>query len=59
MTSAHLLTSIKGYIEAMMDGTIPPEDYNKYLSIVISEANRLEKLTTGLRELKQLEQHRA
>ena len=33
------LTSIKGYLEAMMDGTIPPEDYNKYLSIVISEAN--------------------
>lgn len=45
------LTSIKGYIEAIMDGTIPPEDQNKYLSIVLSEANRLEKLTTGLREL--------
>lgn len=45
------LTSIKGYIEAMMDGTIPPEDHKKYLSIVLSEANRLEKLTTGLREL--------
>jgi signal transduction histidine kinase len=45
------LTSIKGYIEAMMDGTIPPEEHNKYLSIVLSEANRLEKLTTGLREL--------
>lgn len=45
------LTSIKGYLEAMMDGTIPPEDHNKYLSIVLSEANRLEKLTTGLREL--------
>ena len=45
------LTSIKGYIEAIMDGTIPPEDYNKYLSIVLSEANRLEKLTSGLRDL--------
>lgn len=45
------LTSIKGYIEAIMDGTIPPEDQNKYLSIVLSEANRLEKLTNGLREL--------
>ena len=45
------LTSIKGYLEAMMDGTIPPEDHNKYLSIVLSEANRLEKLTTGLRDL--------
>lgn len=45
------LTSIKGYIEAMMDETIPPEDHNKYLSIILSEANRLENLTTGLREL--------
>ncbi len=45
------LTSIKGYLEAMMDGTIPPEDHKKYLSIVLSEANRLEKLTSGLREL--------
>ncbi len=45
------LTSIKGYIEAIMDGTIPPEDYNKYLSIVLSEADRLEKLTSGLRDL--------
>lgn len=45
------LTSIKGYIEAMMDGTIPLEEHNKYLSIVLSEANRLEKLTTGLKDL--------
>lgn len=45
------LTSIKGYLEAIIDGTIPPEEQNKYLSIVLSEANRLEKLTNGLREL--------
>lgn len=45
------LTSIKGYIEAIMDGTIPVEDQNKYLSIVLAEATRLENLTTGLRDL--------
>lgn len=45
------LTSIKGYLEAMIDGTIPPEDHTKYLSIVLSEAERLEKLTEGLRDL--------
>ncbi len=45
------LTSIKGYIEAMLDGTIPPEDYKQYLSIVLSEANRLQHLSTGLRDL--------
>ncbi len=45
------LTSIKGYLEAMIDGTIPPEDHTKYMQTVLSEANRLEKLTTGLLSL--------
>ncbi len=45
------LTSLKGYIEAMLDGTIPPELYEKYLKIVLSEAKRLSKLSEGLLEL--------
>lgn len=45
------LTSIKGYLEAMLDGTIPPEKYNRYLNIVLNESKRLTKLTTGLLEL--------
>ena len=39
------LTSIKGYLEAMLDGTIPPEMQEKYLHIVISETERLTALT--------------
>ena len=42
------LTSIKGYLEAMLDGTIPPEMQGKYLGIVISETERLTKLTNNL-----------
>lgn len=42
------LTSIKGYLEAMLDGTIPPEMYEKYLGIVITETERLTKLTNNL-----------
>lgn len=42
------LTSIKGYLEAMLDGTIPPEMQEKYLGIVISETERLTKLTNNL-----------
>lgn len=42
------LTSIKGYLEAMLDGTIPPEMNEKYLNIVISETERLTKLTNNL-----------
>ncbi|SFL30840.1 Signal transduction histidine kinase [Lachnospiraceae bacterium KH1T2] len=45
------LTSIRGYLEAMIDGTIPPEMYEKYLTIVVNETQRLTKLTNGLLEL--------
>lgn len=39
------LTSIKGYVEAMMDGTIPVELQEKYFNIVLFETDRLKKLT--------------
>lgn len=42
------LTSIRGYLEAMLDGTIPPELYEKYLGIVLNETDRLTKLTNSL-----------
>jgi len=45
------LTSIKGYIEAILDGTIPKEAQDKYLKIVLNETDRLNKLTQGLLEL--------
>lgn len=45
------LTSIKGYVEAIKDGTIPPEMQGKYLDIVLFETERLTKLTSNLLEL--------
>lgn len=48
------LTSIKGYLEAMLDGTIPPEMHEKYLNIVLNETERLTKLTNGLLMLNNL-----
>ncbi len=42
------LTSIKGYAQAMMDGTIEPEQYEKYLNIIASEAERLQTLTESI-----------
>ncbi len=50
------LTSIKGYLEAILDGTIPPELQDKYLHLVISETERLNKLTQGLLTLNSLDQ---
>lgn len=45
------LTSIKGYIEAILDGTIPETLQEKYLNTVLMEANRLSGLTEELLEL--------
>lgn len=47
------LTSIKGYIEAMIDGTIPVEMQGKYLNIILFETNRLNKLTQNILNLNQ------
>lgn len=49
------LTSIKGYLEAILDGTIPPELHEKYFNIVISETERLNKLTQGMLTLNSLD----
>ena len=48
------LTSIRGYLEAMLDGTIPPEMHEKYLQIVLNETDRLTKLTNSLLQLNNL-----
>lgn len=48
------LTSIRGYLEAMLDGTIPPEMHERYLGIVLSETERLTKLTNSLLALNNL-----
>lgn len=51
------LTSIKGFAEALQDGTIPYEMKDKYLGIILFETERLNKLTTGLLALNSFENH--
>lgn len=48
------LTSMRGYLEAMQDGTIPPELHPKYLGVVLNETDRLTKLTNSLLTLNNL-----
>lgn len=48
------LTSIRGYLEAMLDGTIPQDMHQKYLEIVLNETERLTKLTNSLLTLNNL-----
>ena len=49
------LTSIKGYVEAMADGTIPPEMQKKYLGIILFETERLTDLTRDLLTLNEFD----
>ena len=51
------LTSIRGYVTAIQDGTIPPEKQERYLGIVLDETNRLTKLPQGLLDLNRLEMY--
>lgn len=49
------LTSIKGYVNAMADGTIPIEMYDKYLNIILFETERLTDLTQDLLTLNEFD----
>lgn len=49
------LTSIKGYVEAMADGTIPVEMQDKYLKIILFETERLTDLTKDLLTLNEFD----
>ncbi|MBQ8507310.1 MAG: sensor histidine kinase [Clostridia bacterium] len=49
------MTSIKGYVEAMLDGTIGDQDRPRYLRVVLSETNRLTDLVRDLLDLSRLE----
>ncbi len=49
------LTSIKGYVEAMADGTIPLKLQEKYLKIILFETERLTDLTEDLLTLNEFD----
>lgn len=38
------MTTIAGYLDGMLDGTIPPEKHREYMTLVSSEARRLSRL---------------
>lgn len=50
------LTSIQGFVTAMLDGTIPPDRQEKYLKIVLNESQRMIKMTNDILELNKLEE---
>ncbi|MDR0841521.1 MAG: HAMP domain-containing histidine kinase [Christensenellaceae bacterium] len=49
------LTSMRGFLEAMQDGTISAEETPKYLEIVINENRRMTGMVNGLLDLARIE----
>jgi signal transduction histidine kinase len=50
------LTSISGFVTAILDGTVPKEKEEHYLKIVLSESQRMIKMTNDILELNRLEE---
>lgn len=49
------LTSIQGFLQAILDGTIDKQDYEKYLKIVLNETKRLNSLINSMLDLSRME----
>lgn len=52
------MTTISGFIDGILDGTIPPEQHQKYLQTISGEIHRLSRLVNTLLEVSRLESGR-
>ena len=49
------MTTISGFIDGILDGAIPPEKQNHYLSLIASEVRRLSRLVGSLLDISRME----
>lgn len=49
------MTSISGFVDGILDGTIPPEMHNKYLKIVSEETRRLSRIIHSMLVLSKID----
>ena len=49
------VTSLQGFAQGMLDGTIPKEEHPKYLQVVVDETHRLSRLIGNLLNLSRIE----
>ncbi len=50
------MTTITGFVEGILDGTIPEEKHQWYLSIVLDESKRLSRIVNDILDISKLEQ---
>ncbi len=49
------MTNISGYVNGLLDGTIPPEQQDKYLRIISDETKRLARLVRSMLDLSRID----
>ena len=49
------MTSMQGFLQGMLDGTVPASEHRQYMQIVLDETRRLSKLVGSLLNLSRLE----
>ena len=49
------MTTIGGFVDGILDGTIPPSQQNKYLQIVSDETKRLNRLVRSMLDVSQMQ----
>ena len=53
------ITTIKGFVETLLDGPVEPKDSERFLGIVLSQADRLNAIIEDLLVLSRVEQEKA
>ena len=49
------MTTISGFVDGMLDGTIPPERHNHYMQMVSDETKRLSRLVRSMLDISRLQ----
>ncbi len=49
------MTTISGYVDGMLDGTIPPEKHNQYMLLVSQETKRLSRLVRSMLDISRMQ----
>ncbi len=49
------MTTISGYVDGMLDGTIPPERHGQYMELVSGETKRLSRLVRSMLDISRMQ----
>ena len=49
------MTTISGFVDGMLDGTIPPEKHRQYMTLVSDETKRLSRLVRSMLDISRLQ----